>query len=155
VAGKVHFTKNADELADFIPRNRIPKEVGGDEDWEFTYPEPVPDENKLMEDTATRDALQKDRTEMVHEYEDATVAWITLAGADEADELTKQKERRAKTAEQLRANYWKLDPYVRARSYLDRQGILSSGGALNFYPEQGASKTSEAAANPTADDDVD
>ena len=32
MASKVHFTKNANDLEQFIPRDRLPKELEGDED---------------------------------------------------------------------------------------------------------------------------
>ncbi|KAK3079170.1 phosphatidylinositol transfer protein csr1, partial [Coniosporium uncinatum] len=33
VAGKVHFTKTADDLAEYIDMKQVPKEMGGQENW--------------------------------------------------------------------------------------------------------------------------
>ena len=71
VAGKVSFVKTVDELEKFVPRTQIPKELGGDEDWVYTYPEPVAGENDTMADTATRDKLQAERAQIVARYEHA------------------------------------------------------------------------------------
>ena len=51
--------------------------------------------------------------------------------SDEAKELAKK---RAELAEQLRQNYWKLDPHFRSRTFYDRTGILSTSGEVNFAP---------------------
>ncbi len=44
--------------------------------------------------------------------------------------------RRDEVIKSLSANYWKLDPYVRARSLLDRTGVIKEGGKIDFYPTQ-------------------
>ena len=46
------------------------------------------------------------------------------------------KARRVELADQLSANYWRLDPYVRSRCHLDRAGIIKEDGKLCFYPER-------------------
>jgi hypothetical protein len=129
VASKVHFVSNVGELENYIPRSRIMKELGGDEDWEYKYIEPKPDENKAMEDTATRDSLIEERKQLTEKYEKATYQWI-LGESDGAD--------RSPLAKQLNQNYWNLDPYVRARSLYDRLGMFKAGGAVDYYPEKSA-----------------
>ena len=54
VASKVHFTKSVADLDKFISRTQIPRELKGDEDWQYEYVEPKKDENAIMKDTATR-----------------------------------------------------------------------------------------------------
>jgi hypothetical protein len=132
VAGKVHFAKNIDELEKFIPRKQIPSELGGDEKWTYEYPEPVPGENEKMGESATRDTLQGERANIVNKYESTILQWIHEGDKGSLEE--KKKERDA-VAEELRQNYWKLDPYVRARTLYDRIGLLSNGGQLAFYPQ--------------------
>ncbi|EKG10641.1 Cellular retinaldehyde-binding/triple function [Macrophomina phaseolina MS6] len=129
VASKVHFVKGADELSEFVPRANIPKEMGGDEDWTYTYIEPKDNENALMQDAAARDKLQHERDEIVRRYEETTAAWV-LGGTSDTDALKKEREELAK---ELRTNYWKLDPYLRARTLYDRNGDLGPEGELNFY----------------------
>lgn len=43
-------------------------------------------------------------------------------------------ERRDSIISQLHQNYWRLDPYVRSRTYLDRGGVIQEGGKIDFYP---------------------
>ena len=133
VASKVHFASNIDDLTEWIPRKQIMKELGGDEDSSYSYPEPKEGENQQMEKTAERDPLIDERKELAKSFESETVAWKN--GED-------QGQGRARLAERLAENYWKLDPYIRARSLYDRQGVVGPGGNLNFYPSHNASTSS-------------
>ncbi|MCJ1378025.1 hypothetical protein MMC17_001121 [Xylographa soralifera] len=130
VASKVHFTKTTDELSHFISLTHIPTELGGDDPWTFSYPEPQPGENNRMKDGATRHRLLEERATVVKEFENATQKWIE--SAPQADIVVGQK--RNSLAEQLRKGYWQLDPYLRARTWYDRTGIIKPGGTIEYYP---------------------
>ena len=142
VASKIHFAKTVDELENFIPRNRIVKELEGDEAYDYKYIEVQDGENKAMEDSAGREKLESERKDVLTAYERDTVAWAQSKG----DGKTRLSMR-----DQLRDNYWKLDPYVRARSHYDREGMLGPGGKLNFYPNVATATPSVG----TANDDLD
>lgn len=154
VAGKVHFAKNIEELEKFIPRKQIPTELGGDEKWTYEFPEPVEGENEKMKDTATRTTLEVERGEIVDKYEKTILQWIQEGDAAGLEE--KRKERDG-VAEQLRQNYWKLDPYVRARTLYDRMGVLGDAGQLAFYPQAASAPAPAAAPSKveTSADDLD
>ncbi|KAM0667825.1 hypothetical protein MY8738_010118 [Beauveria namnaoensis] len=137
VAAKVHFTNGRTGLEEFITPNRIPKELEGDEDWEYKYIEPVENENAAMQDTATRDKILGERSLLVRGFEDATRAWLRESGSENGKQA---RERRDSIAAKLRDNYWKLDPYIRARSLYDRQGVIGADGAITFYPAAVASQ---------------
>lgn len=141
VASKVHFTNNEQEMEQFVPKSNILKELGGEEDWSYQYTEPTPGENDRMKDTATRDKLVSEREEVVKQYESATKNWIN------GTEVAAAKERRLKLANELRDGYWVLDPYVRARSYYDRVGLIGTDGRPNFYPSRAAAAASVPASN--------
>jgi hypothetical protein len=156
VAGKVSFVKNVDELEKFVPRTQIPKELGGDEDWVYKYPEPVPGENDTMKDEATRSAIKADRTQIVSRYESTILEWIK-AGSSSGN-IEERRRERDTVAEELRQNYWKLDPYVRARTLYDRMGVINPGGQLAFYPKATSATAAPAAAPEkvsTSADDLD
>lgn len=151
VAAKVHFTNNKADLEAFIPTSQILKELGGAEDWSYKYVEPIPGENDLLKDTKTRDRLLAAREELVKQFEATTIEWIHKANSEEAAGL---KAKRDGLVAQLREDYWKLDPYLRARSLYDRQGIIAQGGVVDWYTP----KAPEPAVKPVAEtsaDDVD
>jgi hypothetical protein len=154
VAGKVHFTSNVDDLEKFIPRSQIIKELEGDEDWEYKYVEPVPGENDTMKEEEPRKALEAERDVEVREYQRKTFEWIAKGTGAEADRL---KDERHTLARQLNDNYWKLDKYVRARTYYDRTGMIGPDGTINFYPPTAstAADTSSVPQPATSADDVD
>lgn len=145
VAAKVHFTNNKKDLEEYIEPGRIAKELGGDEDWEYKYVEPVPGENDKMKDTETREKLLLNRAELVKKFEAVTLDWIQNPEGEKGDSL---KAERTKIAKELKEDYWQLDPYIRARSLYDRQGAIQAGGKVNWYGEAPAG-------SETADDDVD
>lgn len=128
VAGKVHFTKSVEELAEFVERGHIIKELGGDDPWTYEYVEPLAGENQQLSDGVTRQRLLDERAVVVKDYETITQQWIHDPNSTSALQL-----RRADLAERLRTGYWELDPYLRARTLYDRTGIIKEGGQIQYY----------------------
>ncbi|KAF2685516.1 hypothetical protein K458DRAFT_364347 [Lentithecium fluviatile CBS 122367] len=154
VAGKVHFVKNVDELQKFVPMTQIPAELGGDEKFAYEYPEPVEGENAKMAEEGPRLALQDERAELVKRYLSRILEWVVEG--DKGKGLEERRRERDEVAEQLKQNYWKLDPYVRARTLYDRIGLLGEGGAVTFYPKaKVAEKENLPPAQETSPDDLD
>lgn len=142
VATKIHFASDINELSTYVDRNRLPKEVGGDEDWEYNYSEPPNDDDKRITDAKTREQFTSERRALADKYQKATLAWIKEGTeANVAERKTLMNE--------LRDNYWKLDPYIRARSFYDRIGFLNEGGRINFYPEDKTATATSTAPAPT------
>lgn len=127
VASKVHFTNNVKDVEEFIPKSQIIKELDGEENWVYKYVEPVAGENDKMKDEATRDELLAAREQLYRDYEDATLKWI------KSPEDASIKAQRNSIADKLRADYWNLDPYLRARSLYDRTGWIQ-GDKVTPYP---------------------
>lgn len=155
VAAKVHFTSNVEDLEAFIPRKQIIKELGGDENWEYKFIEPIDGEDAMMNDHETKQKLQDERNGDVLDYQNKTFDWIN-SGAGEAGQ--KIKDQRDETARKLHDNYWRLDPYVRARTLYDRVGMIEKGGKINFYPSHDKPQPTvlgQAANVQTSADDVD
>lgn len=153
VASKVHFTNNVKEMAEFIEPSRILKELDGEEDWNYNYVEPVGGENDKIKDTDTRNALLSDREELIHQYEEATLQWIKDAGTEKEAAIKVQRE---DLAQKLRDDYWKLDPYIRAKCVLDRTGVISEGGKIEFYPKTLPNQPTNGVSNTeTSAEDVD
>jgi hypothetical protein len=129
VAAKVHFTNNRSDLEKYIEPSQLLKDLGGKSDWTYKYTEPIPGENDKMKDTETRDRLLQQREELVKKFEATTLQWIEHPDGDQGKEL---KAKRHQLAAELKEDYWRLDPYIRARSLYDRQGVLQAGGRVNW-----------------------
>ncbi|KAE8350858.1 CRAL/TRIO domain protein [Aspergillus coremiiformis] len=136
VASKINFTKNIQDLEKFIPKDRIYKELEGDEDWEYSYVEPQPGENETMKDTAKRDELVNERQQLAKELQDATIDWISASRKKDDAATRAAVEKRKIIIERLRVQYWEIDPYLRATSLYDRLNVLQGGGKINFYPAE-------------------
>lgn len=132
---KIHFTKSVADLAQFIHPSQIVSELGGDEDWEYEYSQPEMDENGLMEDDEARNTLLSERQQISEEFLSLTSQWIEATRRNYPEEVAMVQSRRFNVMEKLRVNYWKLDPFVRARNFLDRTGVIQEGGRIKHYPE--------------------
>ena len=108
------------------------KEYGGQDDWKYEYEEPSDTENIHMQDTITRDRLLAERSILSRRFEELTSEWIMNAQGSEREKET--KARRDQAARDLAANYWQLDPYVRARSLYDRQGCFRGADGVDWHP---------------------
>jgi hypothetical protein len=53
-----------------------------------------------------------------------TYSWIAATTAQDEAEITACEARRAALIERLRIHYWRLDPYLRARTLWDRAGAI-------------------------------
>lgn len=141
VAAKINFTKNREDLEAFIPPSQIMKELEGDENWEYKYAEVEAGENSKMEDTETRDRLISKRQELAKDIQGVTIEWIRASFKQDGDATSAAKAKRDGLIEQMRKQYWDIDPYIRARSLYDRLNIIKGNGKIEFYP--GAEKKTE------------
>ncbi|KAL3460083.1 CRAL-TRIO domain-containing protein [Aspergillus heterothallicus] len=137
IVEKTIFTRTVEDLERYIDRDQIIAELGGNEDWKYEYIEPDPDENRAMEDYATRDILLAERQSIGEEFLVATSRWISASRGDDRVGLQEAITHRERLIEQIRVNYWDLDPYVRARNNLDRTGVIQEGGWIDMYPDPG------------------
>lgn len=132
IADKVKFTRSTRDLRKYIDLHQILKEHGGMDQWQYEYEEPIMDENFKMQNTITRNYLLLERQMLVQQFEDVTKEWtMTALGTERAEEVG---GRRDKVCADLTANFWELDPYVRARSLYDRRSCLSGTGNLQYHP---------------------
>lgn len=153
----MHFTTGAKQILEYIAPEQLVSDLGGENPWEYEYVEPVPGEDDLMKDTAARDQLIARRKELALAFEDKTREWSKVAdgGAGAVDQaaVDKVKGERDALAKELAANFWQLDPYMRARSLYDRLGIFSGNGKVDWSAakrSQDALKAKAAEANGEA-----
>lgn len=129
VASKISFTKHVSDMEKYIDVRNIPKELDGQEDFEYSYVPPVEGENVQMQDTQARQEVQQEREGLLKQFEQNTEDWV-MANRSEGE----VKAERRRISQQLHDNYWRLDPFVRSRSMYDRTGVIQEGGKIDMYP---------------------
>ena len=77
-----------------------------------------------------KDEARKERDKLVGRFEKLTLEWAAL-DPDSKEGREKEAGRRALAGE-LAGCFWRLDPYVRARTYYHRAGVVDEQGNVNF-----------------------
>ncbi|KAI1359094.1 CRAL/TRIO domain-containing protein [Xylaria arbuscula] len=122
IASKINFTRNSADLLHFIAVENLQASYGGRDSFEYEYVEPVEGENARLAEAEKRAEIEQERNELVDEFELRTTEWASLAADTSAGK--EKASRRTEVAEHLSRNYWKLDPYIRARTYFHRTGMV-------------------------------
>lgn len=129
IASKIHFTSGIKGLLDHISKSQLQKFFGGDDGWEYKYVAPVAGENDRLRSEKKEEA-RKERDELETQFEKLTLEWAAL---DPTSEEGKEKAAaRSALAGKLGEAFWKLDPYVRARTNYHRTGVIDEQGNVNY-----------------------
>lgn len=133
IASKINFTSGNADLARFIPQENLQACYGGLDHWEYKYIEPVDGENERMQ-SEKKEELEAERSELIHQFEQLSLEWAKVkpGGPDTKRKVTE----RCELASKLRQNHWKLDPYVRARTYYHRAGVIGTLGEVDYKAAQ-------------------
>ncbi|CAI6094661.1 unnamed protein product [Clonostachys chloroleuca] len=94
------------------------------------YIDPIPGENDRMDEVGERDRIQGERDRLASDFERLTLEWKAYDPLSEA--AKENKVLRDQLADELRENYWRLDPYLRARNYYHRVGVVDEDGRVDF-----------------------
>ncbi|KAG0040687.1 hypothetical protein BGZ82_011225 [Podila clonocystis] len=121
VASKFVFTRNNAELHKVIPRERLPiTHYDGLDDWTYKYVPGTADENAPQKDLVKKEELLTERHGLESKFDAATRAWIKdINGKNSSD--------RDDIAKELREQYTRLTPYVRAANLYQRWGVSKEG----------------------------
>ncbi|KAG0352619.1 CRAL-TRIO domain-containing protein [Gamsiella multidivaricata] len=137
VASKVRFTRSDQDLLEHIPANHLPDRYkGGLDRYRYSYPHAQPGENKIMEDTATKEKLVTEWKETFWKFEALTREWIQV-GTPEATSKRSEGEiekEREQVAKDLRLAFFKMDPYIRARNMFHRTTppVANADGSVHW-----------------------
>ncbi|KAF7541393.1 hypothetical protein G7054_g553 [Neopestalotiopsis clavispora] len=126
IAAKINFTRKPADLLKFISEENLQSNYGGRDEWVYKYIEPKKDENAKLTDEEERMEIQKERDELINRFEQETIAWAALP-------IDQPSMKRNETADLLRENYWKLNPYIRSTTYYKRAGVVDTQGNVNFH----------------------
>ncbi|KAG0356708.1 CRAL-TRIO domain-containing protein [Gamsiella multidivaricata] len=116
VASKIKFTYKNQELLDLIPAEHLPDSYqgAGTDKFKYDYIPPVAGENDKMKDEATKAALGAEWNTLTASFDIKTKEWIKSGKKEPSPE-------REAIAKELHAQYYKMDPYTRARTQFHRK----------------------------------
>ncbi|KAG0055925.1 hypothetical protein BGZ83_007048 [Gryganskiella cystojenkinii] len=127
VASKFIFTKNNAELHKVIPREVLPiQPYDGLDDWKYQYAPMQPGENDRMMDKDKKEDLLMERESLEIKFDIVTRSWIK-----NVRQVGQTSVDRDVIAMELREQYFRLSPYVRAKNLYQRWGV-SSAGEVNW-----------------------
>ncbi len=136
VRAKVAFTKNAKDVADRVPAERLIADLDGQVTTGFDFVEPREGENEKMNDKATKDKLWKKYMSLVDEFEDATRKQIDSDGRDQ-----KNENKRDILIKKLRIAQFDLEPYIRGMTVYARDGTVDGQGKVTWIYKTKSGKT--------------
>lgn len=132
IASKIHFTKGKSGLTKFIAEDVLQSEYGGQDHWKYQYIEPIQGENARLDMDEKRVEIEKDRNELARQFETLTADWLAAKLTADAPVDKEQAAQRELLVQKLQANYWELDPYIRATTYYHRAGVVDKFGMADF-----------------------
>lgn len=95
------------------------------------YKGPAEGENERMHAGEEKKAeVQGERHELIEQFEKLSIEWAKLEPG--SAEATRKYADRRKLAEKLGQSYWTLEPYVRARTYYHRVGVIDASGKVDY-----------------------
>ncbi|KAF9428215.1 hypothetical protein BGZ94_003075 [Podila epigama] len=137
VASKIRFTRSDQELTEIIEANHLPdKYDGGKDKYKYEYIPVVPGENDRMKDTETKERLLEEWRAIMWKFEALTREWINCNKTEGARSEEVIEAERLALSKELRVAYFKLDPYIRARSLYHRSEhpvFQADGSAIWTY----------------------
>ncbi|KAF9108298.1 hypothetical protein BGX29_002028 [Mortierella sp. GBA35] len=127
VTAKFVFTRNNADLHKVIPRERLPiHPYDGLDDWKYEYIPGTPGENDCRNDHVKRDELLDERYALERRFEQASKEWIQKMNGSHSVE-------RDEIAAELKEQYSRLWPYVRAVNLYQRWGAALPTGVNWTY----------------------
>ncbi|AET40100.1 Csr1p Ecym_5341 [Eremothecium cymbalariae DBVPG len=122
VASKIVFTKNFNDLEAYISREHIPMELGGSDNYDFDGFKKVDGSSDVkLKDKEGKEKVMSERRAIIDRFIQATVSWLE---APTHEESAKWLNTKIEISKELSANYSRLDPYIRSRSFYDLNGTL-------------------------------
>jgi hypothetical protein len=131
VASKIRFTSTDQELLEFIPAEHLPSTfqgVGLDQ-YKYEYLAPVAGENDKMQDRISLETQRQAWALLTEQYDAQTKIWIEGGNI--------QDQKREELVKALRLQYYKLQPYIRARNQFQRKdatghSVLQEDGTVEW-----------------------
>ncbi|KAF9361025.1 hypothetical protein BGX26_006347 [Mortierella sp. AD094] len=137
VASKIRFCRSDKELTEIIDANHLPtKYEGGKDKFTYEYYAPQEGENDAMRDIATRDRVREEWQALTSKFESVTREWVESGKKEGSRPEAEIEAERLTLAAELRTAYFKMDPYIRARTLYHRSSnpiLLPDGNTAWTY----------------------
>lgn len=126
VTSKFVFTRNNAELHKIIPREHLAvDQYEGLDEWEYSYTPVVEGENADQKDVLKKQEMLIERNALEEKFEGVNREWIKNINGNNNPE-------RDEIAAEMREQYFRMLPYVRAKNVYQRSGVVSSDGEVNW-----------------------
>ncbi|KAF9426684.1 hypothetical protein BGZ76_002648 [Entomortierella beljakovae] len=138
VASKVRFTRNDKELVEYIDASHIiSKYEGGLDKFKFQFIPADPNENSRMGNLKAKERAQEEWKAVLWKYEALTREWVNCKITEGSRSESVIEAERSKVCKDLRKAYYKLDPYIRARTQYHRssqttQPVIHEDGSVHW-----------------------
>ncbi|KAF8939893.1 CRAL-TRIO domain-containing protein [Dissophora ornata] len=135
VVSKIRFTRSDKELTEVIDAEFLPNKYdGGKSQYAFKYLPVVPGENDRMNDTETKERLLEEWRAVMWKFEALTREWISCKKTEGARSEEVIEAERLGLTKDIRAAYFNLDPYIRARTLYHRSEhpVIQADGSTNW-----------------------
>ncbi|RKP07092.1 CRAL-TRIO domain-containing protein, partial [Thamnocephalis sphaerospora] len=130
VASKFQCARKVNDLQEYIDPSWLLPSLGGTDERGFTYLPYRKEDDYRLNDEAGRAEHQAALDALNTRFVAQTRDWIA-AGENAAALETASKERDG-TADEMRTAFFKLDPYVRSRTFYHRLGVLGEDGSCDW-----------------------
>ncbi|KAJ1978704.1 phosphatidylinositol transfer protein csr1 [Dimargaris verticillata] len=145
VASKINFIRSQEDFAEFIDAANMVDWLGGESRFQYEYVGPQADENAHMLDTAQRTQAAERYNQSMVNVENATLKWLAAhkvldANTDESkasalkEEAQAADQQRQATQTEHKAAVKALDPFVRARTFYHRVGVVQDFSQFDWKP---------------------
>ncbi|KAG0332315.1 hypothetical protein BG004_001303 [Podila humilis] len=137
VASKVCFTRNDNELTQYIDPTHLPIQYkSGKDQFKYKYIRAHEGENKRLEDTETKERLVAEWKAIFWKFEALTREWIHVGTPTATSTRTESdiEAEREQCAKDLRVAFFKMDPYIRARNMFHRSNppVAQDDGSVKW-----------------------
>ncbi|KAJ1965865.1 hypothetical protein H4R35_007028 [Dimargaris xerosporica] len=156
VASKINFIRSQEDFAEFIDAANMVDWLGGESQFQYEYIAPHADENAHMLDTAKRTQAADQYSLSMANVGNTTLKWLAvhkeLEDATSETEAAKLKaeaqvadQERQAAQDEHKAAVRALDPFVRARTFYHRVGVVQDFSQFDWKPMLSKSSESQQA----------
>ncbi|KAI9592981.1 CRAL-TRIO domain-containing protein, partial [Syncephalis fuscata] len=126
VASKFHCARKLTDLQEFIAAEDLPPRLGGTDTYEYYYPPPREEDDLRLHDEEGRATRRAEFAIFTDKFLATTRTWINEAAAakDGSDAGAEAFKKRDQIAAEMNVVYFKLDPYIRSRTFYHRLEVL-------------------------------